>query len=181
MYVYLFYGEVIKLTKIAVKAIKGIASFLLGERWNSTMTESVKECGRLFGSAKDSIRIVTGELQHDLFENDQILSTLEELGTREGKSVNIEILHGPNPDPQSKRIFELPQKTKGRVHIMRVPKRPKIHFVLVDGTKFRLERFHGANKPERMAYMKTKPSIFLSNILAEKFADLKAVSRASEE
>lgn len=168
------------LTEIASKFVRFSISLILGERWNATLTESVGECEKLIKSAKKNVNIVTGELQHELFENNRILSLLEELGTREKGPVSIEIIHGPNPDAQSKRIFKLPQKTKGKVRIMQAPKRPKTHFILVDGNKFRLERFHSANKPERIAYMKTHPSMFLHGILAEKFDGLKAISRESK-
>ncbi len=159
--------------KIASKFLSFIASFILGERWNATIAHSGKECGNLFKGAKDSIRIVTGELQHELFEDNEVLSILEDLSTRKENPVTIEIIHGPNPDPRSKRIFKLQQKAKGRVHIMRLPKRPLAHFILVDEKKFRVEKYHEANKPERMAYMKTRGSLFLNRILAEKFEDLK--------
>ena len=161
------------LTAIASRCVRFLASVLLGERWNATITDSTRECNILFRSANNSIRIVTGELQHELFEDNEVLSILEDLSTRKEKPVTIEIIHGPNPDPRSKRIFKLQQKAKGRVYIMRLPKRPLAHFVLVDEKKFRVEKYHEANKPERMAYMKTRGSLFLNRILAEKFEDLK--------
>jgi hypothetical protein len=165
--------------KYASRFLKLVASCILGEKWNATMMDSQQECRKLFNSAKHDIRIVTGNLHHDLFENDQILSTLEDLITRDEAPVTIEIIHGPNPDPKSKRIFKLQQKAKGRVSIMRAPKRPGAHFVLVDGLRYRIEQYHEADKPERIAFIKTKSPIFLNRILAEKFDDLKLTTQKS--
>ena len=165
--------------KIVSQFLRYVASFVLGERWNATIEDSRKECGNLFKGAKNSIRMVTGELQHDLFEDNRVLSLLEDVSTRKENPVTVEIIHGPNPDPRSKRIFKLQQRKNSRVHIMRLSKRPKTHFVLVDNKKFRIEKYHEANKPERMAYMKTRSPMFINRILAEKFEDLKLSSQKS--
>ena len=116
-------------------------------------------------------------MQNEIFESDKIYSTLEELSTRKENPITIEIIHGPDPDPKSKRIFELAKKAKGNVKIMSVATRPKAHFILVDNSKFRIEKYHGPNQRERMAYMKTRKPIFLNRILAEKFDELKAASQ----
>jgi len=162
--------------KAAVQLVKFMASIILGERWNETITHSRQECKKLIESADKSIRIVTGDLQHELFEDDQIYSTFERLSKRKENPVKIEIIHGPHPDPKSKRIFELSRKNKARVKIMQLPKRPGAHFVLIDGTRYRLEKYHKAGQTERMAFMKTKNPIFLNRILNERFNDLMAVS-----
>lgn len=167
------------LKEYASRFFKLVASYMLGERWNLTMTDSKPEFINLFKTAKDNIRVVTGSLHHSLFEDDQILSVLEDLSTRSEDPVTIEIIHGPKPDPKSKRIFKLQQKAEGRFHIMQTSKRPGLHFVLVDGCRYRVEKYHKENQPERMAYMKTRSPIFLNRILAEKFDDLKLASRDS--
>lgn len=160
------------LTKYASLFLKLVAGFILGEKWNDTLTGTKQECRNLFKSAKHNIRIVAGELQHEVFEDDQIIAVLEDLSTRDKDPITIEIIHGPNPDPKSKRIFELQKKAKGRVSIMKAPKRPATHFVLVDGSSYRVEKYHKAREPERMAYMKTKHPLFINRILARKFDDL---------
>ena len=169
----------IKLAKIVTKVIKRIAWFLLGERWNSSITESLNECKKLFKNANRSVRVVAGELQHDVFDNDQVLTILKEVSTREKKPVRVEIIYGPNPDPKTKRIFALPKKTNGNVQIMQVPERPRTHFIIVDDNRIRIERFHHVNEPERRAYMK-RNTMFLHSILAEKFDALKASSRQAK-
>jgi len=167
--------------KYAARFLRLIAGCILGEKWNATLADSQQECKNLFKSAKHNIRIVTGNLQHELFENEQILSILEDVSTRDEAPVTIEIIHGPEPDPESKSIFKLQKKAKGRMHIMRAPKRPGAHFVLVDGRRYRVERYHEAHQPERMAFMKTRSPVFLNRVLAEKFNDLKLTTQKSDK
>lgn len=167
------------LMELVSKVFERLAASLLGEKWNTTMADSKQQCEGLFKSAKHDIRVVTGDLHHQLFEDEKILTTLKDLSTREEYPVTIEIIHGPNPDPKSKSIFKLQKQAKGRVHIMTTPKRPGAHFVLVDGLRYRVEKYHEANQPERMAFMQTKKPIFLNRVLAEKFDDLKLKSHKS--
>ena len=68
--------------KCVSRFLRLVADCILGEKWNATLTDSQRECKNLFKGAKSNIRIVTGDLQHDLFENEQILSILEDLSTR---------------------------------------------------------------------------------------------------
>lgn len=159
--------------RIISRLARALVSFTLRAKWNSTLPQSALEMEALVNSAKRHVRVVSGDLEHGVFDNEQVLSALDRAISRLERPVTVEILCGPAPDTETKRIWELAKASEGRLNITELTERPKAHFVLVDEkTAVRIEQYHEPNKEDRRAYRK-HGMFFLGSILREDFEDLK--------
>ena len=142
----------------------------LGMMRSESMKTHIQACVWLFGKAKESIKIVGGELDHKLYEDPRIVSALREAGNR---NVSIEIIYGPEMDPVTKELME-PLWREGRVSLFRLKSRPDYHFMVVDDVYLNLEGVHLPFQEERESWIwKTS---WLGEKRAEDFLKLKARS-----
>jgi hypothetical protein len=124
----------------------------------------------LLNEAKERVQIVAGELDHKVFESDEVLEAIRAAIKR---SVQIEILYGPEIDEETKRIFKLEEQNGNLLKVIKLKERSPAHFVTVDGGRFiRIEEFHKYNEPERRAY-RVKGAHVVGSILQDEFNLLK--------
>lgn len=122
----------------------------------------------LMATAQVSLKIVGGELNSEFYEDEGIL---EELEAAIDRDVQVEIVHGPNVDPKTKRIFELEQENKVALYGLR--DRPQSHFMVVDETTAEVESFHAPRAGDRQIFTKSD-TLFLAQRLSIEFEKLKA-------
>lgn len=150
-----------------------IARLFLRANWNGSIPDTVDDFVNLIKASKHNVWIVTGDLEYTVFDNDRVLNEMKSVITRAKNPVNIEILCGPRPDARAKKILKLAKEKEDRLNIIKLTERPKAHFLLVDGGKrIRIEEFHEANEPERVAYSKSN-ALFLGSVLQDEFRRLR--------
>lgn len=154
-------------------ALDAINRVVLGARWNGDMEHSISDFIKLIKGAKSNVKIVAGELDHKLFEDKNVLGVVKDAIGRDDNPITIEILCGDKPDPETREIWKMSKGSGGRLQILKLKHRPSAHFVLVDDGKWvRIEQYHDAAEPERVAFTK-KGSLFLGATLKEDFDTLK--------
>lgn len=159
----------VKIQESVYRFGQSIIDFMLGSTWNGSIKETVHEFGELVSNAKDRVQIVAGDLEHSIFDDKGVLQEIETAIKREENPISVEILCGPHPDQETREIWKLADESGGLLRITKLPDRPNAHFVVVDGGKrIRIEEFHEANAPERLAYGK-RNTLFLGSMLQDEF------------
>ena len=132
--------------------------------------DDVKRVWRdLISSAQESIRIVGGELNSKFYEDPEILAALMDAIAR---GVQIEIIHGPQVDPATKKIHDLDRNNEN-LTLYGLAIRPPAHFMVVDEREAEVESFHGPGVGARQTFTKFD-TLFLAQRLAIEFEKLKA-------
>ena len=150
-----------------------IHKVVLGARWNADMKHSRDYFIESVKDAKYSVKMVTGELDHNIFEDPNVLEAMKDAISRDENPVTIEILCGDTPDAETKQIWEMAAESKGKLQILKLKERPSAHFALVDNGRWvRIEQYHDASEPERVAFIK-KGTYFLGDILKGDFDNAK--------
>lgn len=161
--------------------LKSVASLVLQANWNDRFSDTIDDFVELLEMAKKSLRIVSGDLEHRLFDDERVLGLMDTVINRDKFPVKVEILCGPDPDPETVKVWKLAEKSKGKLEIIKLRKRPTAHFALVDdGYRIRIEEFHARYQPERKAFMK-KRAIFLGSLLRDEFDSMKDSALSPQE
>ena len=160
-----------------MRIYQSILRRLTGFANNDTLPDALKESKELFSKAQKSIHIVSGDLEAEFFEEPLVTEALRNVATREKNPVSVQILFGPEPDPNTHTLFEMAQELPS-VQLIRLPTRPGGHFVVVDGKHTRVEEFHEALSGKRKGYITTN-TFFLGDRLETEFDILK--SQASDD
>ena len=145
---------------------------LTGFTSNANIGHSIKGCEGLFSKARQSIHIVAGELNSELFERPSVIKKFSTLATRQKNPVNIQILYGPRSDPETRTLFKIAEDIPN-IELTQLRTRPTGHFMVVDGKHTRVEEFHEEFAPERKAYV-TYDTWFLGDKLETEFRKLKS-------
>jgi len=113
---------------------------------NKGKEKCIIQSEKLFSRARSSIRIVSGILNHDFYDDDRIIGALEKAVDRK---VSVEIISGPEIDEKSKRILDL--NKQGKIKILKLQNTPELHYSIIDEKHARLENFHSTYDEESLA------------------------------
>lgn len=135
---------------------------------------------KLFEGAKESIRIVGGELHNEFYDNDKITESLKKALS---DKVKVEIICGPKIDEKDAKLMDLEKQRDGLTidHLSYYPKR---HFTIVDKKGVRLEKEHPIplSKNDRIVATTYYHRPFLAFQLNKTFESLKSkVSSTAEK
>ncbi len=107
---------------------------------NRSMESAIKVSSRyLYGKAEKSIKIVSGRLNSEFYNDSRIVSAFKKAIE---KNVLIEIVCGPAVDPKTKEIIELSKKGFIKIFQLKSNDLPKTHFSIIDEKHLRLEMPH---------------------------------------
>lgn len=129
--------ETLKKTQkdVKISPLKDIFGTTIFESTEGVISDNEK----LFSQAKKSIRIVSGILNHEYYNDERIVDSLKK--AIDG-GVMVEIISGPKEiiDKESKEILDLYKQ--GKITIWTLSSRPELHFSVVDEKHVRLENYH---------------------------------------
>lgn len=121
-----------------------------------------------FGKAKESIHIVAGEYTSAIFNNDEVIASIE--GALKGGVKVIELIGGPKFDKKSDRLWKL--VNDGKVSYWRLRERPSTHFSIVDYRDVRGEHPHPPGSFVRKGYFVSESPSLAVKLLSH-FEELK--------
>jgi len=156
--------------------IRGLADIIFETYPNKNMDLAAELTKKLFKKAEKNIKIVSGCLIHEFYEDLGVAESLKEIAERNGngKKVDIEIISGPVVDKQSKKILELSKS--GMVKLYKAMNYPEKHFIMVDDKHVRAEVSHSAEEISETKGYSLYNTIFLAKRLALEFEKLKKES-----
>jgi hypothetical protein len=156
-----------------VKVVGVICRCLAGFTSSEHLSDAVSDCVKLLSKARKSVHIVAGDLDAKVFEHPEVIEVLRNLATREENPVGIQILAGPNLDPQTVSLQRMAQEIPS-VELVQLPMRPSGHFIVVDSKHTRIEEPHEPFSAEHKAYC-AQNTFFLADRLEAEFAELKSL------
>jgi hypothetical protein len=121
---------------------------------NQTLESAIKEIDKLLNVANQEVVIVSGGLNHHIWNNNAIINDLNSILN---KDINVEILIGPhlNCSKHSEIYKYLKQRISHKsFSLYKLDKRPDAHFIIIDNAHIRLEKNHDQLKTSRQALIK---------------------------
>jgi len=149
--------------------------FSFGLEVNRNAESSKEACRHLFSQAKDSIVILSGELNEEFYGDSRICGTI----TSAAKGgVPVEVAYGPQPSNRILTALQNLAKKYDNVKLYPLPERPERHFMVVDGKTVRIQLEHlPGNKEHRAVIKRNSPELAVTFL--NYFADTVG-KRASE-
>jgi hypothetical protein len=141
---------------------------------NSNMKDAINNTKDLLNSARYSIKIVSGCLYNEFYQDGGIAEILNSIKEK-NKDIKITIICGPEIDEKTHYVQELAKAGKLNLYISE--NYPEKHFILVDNKMVRAETFHKAEKLTNTRATFFYDSIFLAKRLAIEFGKLKDSSK----
>ena len=146
--------------------------FMLGLRTNYEPEKIIEEALPLLRKAKSTIQIVAGQLDPGFYTVPSILKVIED------SKATVEIIHGPNPNKESKnKLNEI--TPNGKVKFYELEKDPEGHFMVIDTRHARVEDRHNTGQPAKRGFIKYN-CLFLAGRLSEEFDRLRAEAPHAE-
>ncbi len=130
---------------------------------------------KLFKRAKKEIMIVGGNLNNPLYESSEVLKVFEEVVSRD---VKIEIICGPEINPNTKKLLTLCKEHKN-IYIFQTNKKnaPKAHFAIVDNSAVKLEYPYKKRTSGVIEAVIIYNAELIANELLQDFKKIKDVSK----
>lgn len=120
-------------------------------RSNLSIKNAISEIHRLFSYANEQVIIVSGSLNHKIWNNNQLINDLIFLVKR---GIDIQILCGPKLEIEKDSLiynFLVDSISKGEIKLYIREKKPESHLIIIDDTHIRLEKMHISNSKKREA------------------------------
>jgi hypothetical protein len=138
-------------------------SGVVAEKANTDYLKSIEVIQELVLLARNTIKIVTGNLCHNIYEDSRIIFAFRKAVERH---IAIIILYdGDIIDLETKYLLQLARDSK--ISINKITTKAKCHFIVIDDNHVRIEVDHKARKAEIRFY-----TSFLSNKASNYFAIL---------
>ena len=156
-------GEMSKWTKL-IKVIREVLIWLctwpmraiyrlLGLRYFYTALQSVNPTAQLFRAARNTLYVVGGELNADVWNTKPVREALSELTSR-ANPPEIKIIFGPRGQANQHTLrCLLSMMREGKLELYEVPERRERHFAVVDGLYVKIEEPHLPNAQVRSGYV----------------------------
>lgn len=125
--------------------------FSFGLDVNRSKESSKEACTKLFNQAKNSIVIVSGELNGEFYGDSRICKALTNAGKR---GVSLEIAYGPQVSSKILTAVQKLEKQYSNVKLYPLSERPEPHFMLIDGKTIRVQLGHLPGAEEHRAVIK---------------------------
>lgn len=114
----------------------------------NTAEDAIRSCANILSKAEKYIYFVSGEINADFYENDEIKNVLEnKLLSKDYKNIDIKMVFGPNIDIRSTTILKLAML--GELKIRRLNKRHENHFKIIDDQHVYFADYHEPLSLER--------------------------------
>jgi hypothetical protein len=142
---------------------------LLGLRYFYTANQSVKHTAELYRSARNSLYIVAGELNADVWTKEAIKRALHDLTGRKNPP-RIKIVFGPREKADKATLdclISLMQE--GKLELYVVPERRERHFAVVDGVHVKVEEPHAPQAQFRPGYVDYNNPELAAELIASVF------------
>jgi phosphatidylserine/phosphatidylglycerophosphate/cardiolipin synthase-like enzyme len=125
--------------------------FTFGLKVNKDEKSSREACANLFSQAKNSIVILSGELNEEFYSDPQICRALTNAGKR---GVSLEVGYGPQASSKILTALQSLGENYSNVKLHPLSERPQRHFMLMDGKTIRVQLDHMPGTEEHRAVIK---------------------------
>lgn len=114
-----------------------VIRIIYGITINTSLSAAITTTTELFNQAKETIWIVAGRLNEDLWASSDVIEAIEAAAKR---NVEIRFIFGPKIDPKNKEIPRLHKE--GKIYLHKLGERPEAQFIVVDEKHARVEEAH---------------------------------------